>query len=95
MIFLRRVLQALPIAAVAAFAALPDLATAQPAPGGATLPLLVGSSSGSTTERSVWRVSARNRPSAAERWSCLARALPSTTGSTISRCDGLAAETGR
>ena len=23
-------------------------------------------------------------------WSCLARTLPSTTGSTISRCDGLA-----
>ncbi|HEX2541146.1 MAG TPA: flagellar type III secretion system pore protein FliP [Caldimonas sp.] len=49
MILLRRVLQALPIAALAAFSALPEAASAQPAPGGAQLPLLVGSSAGSTS----------------------------------------------
>ena len=48
MILLRRVLQALPVAALAAFSAMPDLASAQPAPG-ANLPLLVGSSAGSTS----------------------------------------------
>jgi hypothetical protein len=46
------------------------------------------SSSGSTLTRS--RVSGGTMSPSRPIWSCLARALPSTTGSTISRCDGLA-----
>ena len=49
MVLLRRVLQALPLAALAAFSAMPETAAAQAAPGGATLPLLVGSTGGSTS----------------------------------------------
>ncbi len=49
MTLLRRVLQALPLAALAAFSAIPDIASAQPAANGASLPLLVGSSGGSTS----------------------------------------------
>ncbi len=49
MVLLRRVLQALPLAALAAFSAMPDIAAAQPAANGATLPLLVGSTGGSTS----------------------------------------------
>ena len=49
MVLLRRVLQALPLAALAAFSAMPEIAAAQPAANGATLPLLVGSTGGSTS----------------------------------------------
>jgi len=49
MILVRRILQALPVAAVAAFSALPDAAAAQQAAGGGQLPLLIGSSAGSTS----------------------------------------------
>jgi flagellar biosynthetic protein FliP len=49
MIFVRRILQALPIAALTALAAFPDAASAQPATQGASLPLVVGQSAGSTS----------------------------------------------
>ena len=49
MLLVRRVVQALPIAAVVAFSALPDAASAQASAPNAALPLLVGSSAGSTS----------------------------------------------